>query len=112
MANSRATAESYEYATVDTAPDSSGYWTNAVAPRIKAGVRKLWFSVRGTGVMVVTLQFKCAGDSDWTDFVPDSDIEAGIRWLLEDTGPNVQWRAGVAEGADYTSGECSFGFDW
>lgn len=112
MANSVTSKESYEYAKVDTAPDSTGYWTNAVAPRGKAGVRKLYFSVRGTGTMTVTLQFKCAGDTDWTDYVSDTTIEPGVRLLLEDTGPNVQWRAGIAEAADYTTGQCQFGFDW
>ena len=112
MANARTSKESYEYAKVDTEPDSTGYWTNAVSPRGKSGVRKLYFSQRGTGSMTVTLQFKCEGDTDWTDFVSDITIEKGVRLLLEDIGPNVQWRAGVAEAADYTSGTCFFGFDW
>ena len=112
MANSRASEETYEYVTVNTAPDSTGYWTNPVSPRSKAGVRKLYFSIRGTGTMTPTLQFKCAGDTDWTDFVTDITMEAGVRLLLDDVGPNVAWRAGVAVAADYSSGACSFGFDW
>ena len=58
--------------------------------------------------MTVTLQFKCQGDADWTDYGSYADNQ---RKSIDGGGAGVQWRAIVKNG-DYTSGEKSFGFDW
>ena len=110
MANSLLSSDFYEYASVDTAPGASGYSTNSVTIRSKKGKidGKVWFSIRGTGTMGVTVQFKCSGDSDWTDYETYNNNE---RKSLEGGGAGVQWRATVKQ-ADYSSGSKSFGFDW
>jgi len=110
MANSKVTNEYYEYATVDVAPGTDGYYTESINVRRKK-VTKIYFSLRGSGVMTVKAQFKCVGDSDWTDYNYGDDFVEGDRILLEGGGAGTQWRAGVANGS-YTSGECTFGFDW
>lgn len=121
MANSNKSGDYYEYATVDTAPGASGFWTNAVKMRKKGlgDKDKMVFSIRSTDVdasatdtVTVTLQFKCIGDQDWTDYYNDGNaFNIGERKLIEDFAGGVQWRAGVKNG-DYTSGSVTFGFDW
>lgn len=121
MANSRSNGVHYEYATVDTAPGPSGYWTEPVRAHDKS-VKKIFFSIRETDLddssgapasdIVVTLQFKCPGDVDWQDYYNDgADYEIGQREVIEDSGAGVVWRAGVKD-QDYTSGSVTFGFDW
>ena len=71
MANGRTSNQYAEQATVDTAPGSSGYFTNSINPRQLGkhrGIREIYFSVRGTGKMAVTLQFKITGDTTWYDY--------------------------------------------
>jgi len=109
MANAKTTDDYYQYATVDSAPAAAGYWTNAVGIRQLKGVESIWFSIRGTGEMNVTLQFKCPGDTDWTDY--NSYNTSNQRKLIRGGGAGVHWRAGVKQG-DRISGECIFGFDW
>ena len=127
MANARYSGVNKEYAYVDTAPDSSGYWTNVVDPRLlkkEKGVTKIYFSIREAGAslsevastsseVTVSLQFQCEGDTDWTDYVPwdGSSLAIGNRLVLEDFGAGVKWRAGVKSDG-YTSGSVIFGFDW
>lgn len=126
MANSRSSSANHEYATVDTVPDASGYFTTPFCPRDKGkiGIGKVFFSVRdATGdvseapsalsSVTVGLQFKCSGDLDWTDFVPldGSALAIGNRIVLEDIGAGVLWRAGVVSDG-YVSGSVRFGFDW
>ena len=128
MANTKSSDEYYEYATVDTAPGAAGYFTNPVSGRHEK-VEKLFFSIRepSASVATVTIQFKCTGDAGWQDYTQSqkqilgpnsadvSDVEetfiVGNRIVIEDSGPGVQWRAGVKQG-DYTSGTVTFGFDW
>lgn len=111
MANSQTSGDYKEYATVNTTPPAEGYWTNQLGLRRKK-IAYAFFSIRGTGVATVTLQFKCEGDSDWTDFNNDgTTFVTGDRKVLEGNAGNVLWRAGVKQ-ADYTSGEVRFGFDW
>ena len=107
MANSRSSRDYYEYATVDTAPGADGYFTNAVSLRQK-DIHHIFFSLRGTGTIDVTLQFKCPGDTLWSDY---SDYDAACRKLIEGNAGGVQWRAGVKLGGR-TSGSLTFGFDW
>lgn len=107
MANSKSSSEYYEYATVNADPAEAGYFTNAVSLRQK-DIHHVFFSLRGTGTMDVTLQFKCPGDSGWSDY---SDYDAACRKLIEGNAGGVQWRAGVKH-AGRTSGEMIFGFDW
>jgi len=109
-ANSQATHNNYEYATVDTAPGASGYGTNEVKVRKKSSRQnqQVWFSIRGTGVMTVTLQFKCTGDSDYTDY---EDYTGTERKVVDGGASGVVWRAIVKDGG-HTSGSKTFGFDW
>ena len=107
MANSKNTTDYKAYATVDTAPAAGGYWTGPISMR-DLKEERTFFSVRGTGVMTVTLQFKCPDDADWTDF---GNYVIGDRKLLEGGAAGVLWRMGVAFG-DWTSGSLTFGFDW
>ena len=111
MANTITTAANLQYVTIDTAPGSGGYWTNPVSMRVER-ITKMNFSIRGTGVMTPILQFKCYGDTDWTDYSNnETDFVVGDRGLIEGDGSFVEWRAGVKEGG-YTSGSCTMGFDW
>ena len=112
MANAQASNDYYEYATVDTAPGASGYWTNEVSIRRK-DLRMLFFSVRETGAsatfdVTITLQFKCPGDDDWQDY---DTYTAITRKLIEGGAGKMKWRMGVKNG-DYGDGETTFGFDW
>ena len=132
MANSRTDDEYSTYAIVNTQPSGAelGYWTAEVNPRalLNAGKLiakdKLWFSIREVdadssedasddAVITITLQFKCADDLGWQDYVDfaSSTLSIGNRLILEDLGNGVVWRAGVKDG-DYTSGALRFGFDW
>ena len=120
MANSRKSGEYYEYAVVDTAPGAAGYWTNEVVPSRK--INKLFFSVRMTdkddssaasdnATVEVSLQFKCVGDVDWSNYYRSAAFNMGERITLDAYGGGVRWRAGV-EDKDYTNGSVVFGFDW
>ena len=112
MANAQTSGNNKEYATVDTTPGASGYWTNAVNMRGK-GLSYMFFSIRGTGTATVTLQFRCDGDAAWTDYNNEgTDFVTGDRKIIEGTSGGTSWRAGVKDDAAYTSGSVSFGFDW
>ena len=127
MANSKSSGAFKEYATVNVAPTELGYFTNEVCLRDKVNdglaKEKMYFSIReseadssaasDTSTMTVTLQFKCAGDAGWQDYVPldGSEFAVGNRVVIEDTGADVRWRAGVKDG-EFTGGELVFGFDW
>jgi len=128
MANSRSSGEFKEYATIDTLPDSvdTGYFTNPVSIRVlqtKFKIQKIFFSIReleadpseasAASVVTVTLQYRCDGDADWTDYVilGGTALAIGNRFAIEDTGAGVYWRAGVKPD-DFTSGQIIFGFDW
>ena len=111
MANVKTSGVSFEYATIDTDPSSGGFWTNPVSMRVKK-ITKFNFSVRGTGTMTPTVQFRCYGDAAWTDYNNnETDFIVGDRGIIEGDGAFVEWRAGVNEG-DWTSGSCTVGFDW
>jgi len=111
MANSLSSGDYKEYATVDSTPPANGYWTNTLGLRGRK-LAYVYFSIRGTGTATVTLQFKCSGDADWTDYYNDGiDFVTGDRKVIEGNAANVVWRAGVKL-ADYTSGSITFGFDW
>ena len=105
--NSQSSAGRYEYATVDTDPAAAGYWTNVVNPRGKSQ-NQIYFSVRGSGSMTITLQFICTGDATWTDYGSYTTV---TRVKVVGGAAGVRWRAGVKD-ADYSSGELTFGFDW
>lgn len=120
MANSKNDGHGYKYATVDTAPapGSGGYYTSEVAPR-KEQIDRFYFSIRETtrdsvaSVVTVKLQFKCPGDTDWTDKKNGTeDWAIGDRAVINDFAAGVIWRAGVVDDSDYTSGSVTFGFDW
>ena len=111
MANSNSVGDYKEYVTVDTAPGADGFWTNPIGLRDRH-ISYMFFSIRGTGVVTVTLQFKCEGDADWTDFYNGGNaFNKGERNIIEGNAGNVLWRAGVKQGG-LTSGSVIFGFDW
>ena len=105
--NSTNSGGRYEYATVDTDAAAAGYWTEEVNPKRKSQ-SQVYFSVRGTGTITITLQFICPGDATWTDY---DTYTAVTRVKVEGAAAGVRWRAGVKD-ADYTSGSLTFGFDW
>jgi len=127
MANSRSSGTNYEYATVDTLPGASGYFTNPIDVRVKSKtdkVHRIFFSIRESAAdlseaasdastITVLLQFKCPGDAGWTTYIPldGSSLAIGNRLAIEDNGAAVLWRAGVVSDG-YTSGAVKFGFDW
>lgn len=116
MANSKSSGDYYEYATIDTAPEAAGYWTNAVSIRRKGNdIRNLFFSIREgdtDSVATVKLQFKCPGDTGWTNYYNDgNDWNIGDRKWVDSNASGVQWRAGVESGG-FTSGKVFIGFDW
>ena len=128
MANSRSSGTYKEYATVDTLPTATGYYTNEVCLRdkVKAGLTKdkMYFSIRETAddvseapsalsTVTVALQYKCDGDAGWSDYVDlsGSTLATGNRLTIEDIGAAVRWRAGVRSD-EFTSGSVTFGFDW
>jgi len=118
MANSRdSSSVNHEYATVDSAPSSSGYFTNAVYPR-KNKINKLFFSIResvdgATSAITISLQFKCSNDAAWQDCLNNGSAWAtGDRVIIDEFGEGVAWRAGVKNAAAYTSGSLTFGFEW
>lgn len=111
MANANVSGTGKEYATVDTAPAAGGFWTASIGMREKR-IPQVFFTIRGTGDAVVTLQFKCDGDTDWTDFNNDGvALVTGDNKVIEGSSANMLWRAGVKQGA-YTSGSITFGFNW
>lgn len=128
MANGRSSGTYKEYATVDTLPTATGYYTNEVCLRDKVNAGnakdKMYFSIRETAedvseapsalsTVTVALQFKCDGDTAWTDYVSlgAETLAVGNRLTIEDMGAAVRWRAGVRSD-EYTSGSVTFGFDW
>lgn len=110
MANAISTGDYREYATVNTAPGSGGFWTNTIGMRGKH-ISSMFFNIRGTGNAKVTLQFKCHGDDDWTDYNNGADFVIGDNKIIEGNGGDMVWRAGVKQ-ADYSSGSVTFGFTW
>ena len=109
MANTKTSNSNQEYATVDTAPGTGGYWTNEITETGKYQ-EKLFFSVRDMGTSfsaTVTVQFQPDGDDDWSDY---GTYTSNSREVLEIGTTGNKWRAGVKEG-DYTSGKVRFGFD-
>ena len=118
MANSRISGANKELAIVDTSPGSAGYFTFPVGVRGDA-IPKLYFSIRenetspsASSVAIVTLQFKCEDETDWTDYYNDGfNFSLGDRKFIDDSAGGIFWRAGVKEG-NLTSGSVIFGFDW
>jgi len=120
MANSKNDGSGHKYATVDTAPanDSGGYFTSVVTPRSEK-IDRFYFSIRETSPdssassVTVKLQYKCSSDADWTDILNNGeDWAIGDRVAISDYAAGVQYRAGVKDNSDYTSGSVTFGFDW
>lgn len=114
MANELDSSDYREYASVDTDP-AADYFTNEVSLRQKQ-VEKMFFSFRDQGassgdfVVILTLQFKCTNDADWTDY-DTYTIDDTPRQLIEGNAGNVLWRLGI-KNTEYTSGAVTFGFDW
>jgi len=110
--NSRTSDTFHEYATVNADPGASGYYTNEISIRrvlANSQAEYIYFSIRGTGTMTVTLQFKCFGDAAWTDY--DTYLTSE-RLIVEGGEVGTVWRAGVVNAAAYTVGEKIFGFGW
>jgi hypothetical protein len=125
MANSQSSGNNYEYASVDTHPGATGYYTKEIDVRhLKQLGARVFFSIReaiaeqseapsAASTITVILQFKCPGDPDWTDFdsLDGSTFVIGNRVEINDNGMGLLWRAGVRSD-EYTSGSVRFGFDW
>lgn len=110
--NDTSTTDYHEYATVDTDPGVTAYGTNEIIIAEKMFRKtdgKVFFSVRGSGVMTVTVQSKCDGDVDWTDEAEYTDNTFPRQQVFG--GQEVLFRAIVKPG-DWTSGEKRFGWDW
>jgi hypothetical protein len=110
MANTKDNGKRYKDAIVDTAVGSEGFASDPVRSSSKGRIGYLAFSVRGSGSANVTLQFKCIGDSEWTDYNL-SPYTPGDRELIEGSGNGVYWR-GIIKDGDYNSGTVKFGIDW
>lgn len=113
MANAKVNGGSSRYASIDTAPGAEGYFSDSVGITHE-NASPLFFSRRSgavAGVGTITIQFKCPGDTDWTDYLTDLDLSVGARHIIDDEGAGVSWRAGVKQG-DYTSGVILVGLDW
>jgi len=115
MANARTSEDYREQAVIDTKPVAAGYFTNAINPRMlnkgitNKGAKKIYYSVRGSvNKVVVTLQFKTKGESDFSDF---KEIRGAVMELLNDDRSGTQWRIGVKR-ADWLSGSVTVGFNW
>ena len=110
MANSTTSEDFREQVIVDTAPAAAGYYTNEVNARqlFNNMVREIYLSIRGTGNMTVTLEFKMPGDSAWSQY---AQYSANILKVIRDPRAGAQWRAGVKSG-EYQSGSFTFGFNW
>lgn len=107
MANRKVKGNTYRGAIIDTAPGTSGYFTDAVSASAH-NVGKLYYSVVGIFNATVTLQFRLAADPTWTDYgdpITDTD-----RQIIEDYS-NTEWRIGVKSG-DYTSGTARVRIDY
>lgn len=109
-ANSQTNTDNNKFATVDTAPGAAGYFTAEVNIRKASdrGERKVFFSIGGTGVMTITLQFKRVIDTDWNDL---ESYTGTPRLEISGGAVGERWRAIVKQGA-YTSGTKIFGFGW
>lgn len=114
MANAKANGERYSYAVIDTAPGADGYWCDAVSMSSK-NTRSLFFSIRGddeSSTSTISIQYKTPeSGSAWQDYSTDETLAPGARFILEDWGAGVKWRAGVKNG-DFAGGEVRVGFDW
>ena len=111
MANSVTSGDRHSFATIDTAPGASGYWTASVSMSNK-NARALFFSRKGGGVGTVTLQFKTAETGAvWQDFTANLSLLNGVRYMIDDSASGVSWRAGVKNG-NYSSGDIIVGLDW
>lgn len=115
MANAKSNSDRFRYAIIDTAPGAEGYWCDAISMQA-VGAKSLFFSIRGGGdssVPTVTIQFKTPETgSDWEDYTTSETLEPGARFLIEDWGAGVKWRAGVKNGDFLGAEEIRVGFDW
>ena len=116
MANRKLSGDKYVAAVIDTAPSSDGYWTDSVSfinSGVKKDLDKVVVSIRGTGSVVPTLQFRDGNiDSTWTDFYnAGTAFEVGDVYEIETKVIGLEWRVGVKDGG-YTSGEITVGLNW
>ena len=112
MANSQDSSDFREEATVDTAPGTSGYFTNAINPRQLSkdkGAKEIYYNVRSSDDNTVTLQFQLDGETTWYDH---SFTSANVVKKIVENRAGVRWRAGVKSSADYLDGSVTFGFNW
>lgn len=107
MANSTISTKNTEAVVVNAAPPAAGYWSKEVLNK------KIYFTARGSGTAVPTLQFRDSQeDSVWTDF-----YNAGTAFAIGDVyeisvdAPTISWRVGVKQ-ANYSSGEVTIGLNW
>ncbi len=103
------TGKRYRYASIDTAPAAGGFWSTPISV---SDLNKLWFIRKGGGVATVTIQYATPdAPTTWVDYSTTLSIGDGVRFIIDDAGHGIRWRAGVKEG-DYTSDTVITGFDW
>ena len=109
MANFKTTGNSglnFEEASVDEDPGAAGYGCNPVRNEKMAGKGMFYIDEITDGT--VTLQYKRINKSTWTDY---DDYTAEAREKIDDTTPNIEWRAIVKDDAHGT-GTSVFGIEW
>ena len=116
MANAKLNGPRYQYASIDTAPGSGGYWSDAVSMS-KVNANQLFLTVSGGGVGTVTVQYMLPHTGAiWTDYLTTETLTNGARLKLDDMGAGVKWRAGVEEDTSADphtiTGTVIVGFDW
>jgi len=118
MANAKLNGPRYHYASIDTAPGSGGYWSDAVSMS-KVNANQLFWSRSGEGLGTVFLQFQLPHTgAAWTDYISGQDLVDGERFRLDDMGAGVKWRTGIKEDTSAdpitvaVSGTTIVGFDW
>ena len=117
MGNSKLNGPRYNYASIDTAPDSDGYWSDAVSMSHE-NTDELFLNVSGGGSGTLTAQYKLPHTgSAWTDYTTTETLETGARFRLDDHGAGVKWRVGMKEDTsavpldDELSGTLTRGFE-
>jgi len=114
--NAKLNGPRYHYASIDTAPGSGGYWSDAVSMSA-VNANRLQFSRSGGGVGTVLIQYKLPHTgAAWVDYDSPISLVDGVRCVVDDAGAGVKWRAGIEEDTSalstYTSGTIIVGFDW
>ncbi len=98
----------FEQGFVDVDPGADGYWCEGVsASQLGNDNVEIRFYIKAITGATVTLQWKRATDSTWTDYEDYTEV---TRKVIRDNSKDVFWRAGVKDDQQGTSS--TFGIDW